>query len=163
MPAPTLPTATFDPTGVVIGRKSLITITPTGGTATSLLVDYVSHNGGLTMGFYEAPGAAQGAAFVAGNWEKSRAELFKFKCKEISKLITLGLMSGSVVATAQLFIRDPKDAVSTVAILSEAFACTIFRDTGDAAFEAANPAEVTITIQSNKDGAVTLTHAGATA
>jgi hypothetical protein len=155
-----LPTATFDPTKVVTGRQSIIAFTPSGESATNLLVDYVSHGAGLQVGRYQAPGASNGPAFTAGNWVIARGEMVKFKCKEIKKIISLlGSLSGFKNGAVVLYIRDPNDS-TTVALISDSFACSLYRDTDEAAFSGANPTEVTLVIESQKDGEVTLTADG---
>jgi hypothetical protein len=155
-----LPSASFDPTKVVTGRLSIISFTPSGGSATNLLVDYVGHSGGLTIGRYSAPGASNGPAFTADQWVQSRAEMFKFKTKELKKIITLlGSLSDHKKGNCVLYIRDPNDA-TTVALISDSFPCSLYRDTTEAQFSGANPAEIDLVIESHKDGAVTLTPDG---
>lgn len=154
-----LPTATTDTTKVVTSRQSIVSVVIATVT-TNLLVDYVSHNPGLEVGSYMLPGTSNGPAFVAGNWEKSRGEIWKFRTKEIKKINTLlGSLSGFKEGTAILYIRDAKDS-STVALLSESFAMSIFRDPAEVEFSGANPSEITLVIASHKDGAVQFTNDG---
>jgi hypothetical protein len=151
---PVLPVAAYDPTSSVIGRSSILSIT-VGSTVTNLLVNYVSHDPGLEMGESQAPGANNGPAFTDRVWEKARKELFKFKTKEIKKVIALlGSLSGSISGTCTAWIRDPNDAPAKVALKTDDFPCTIYRDTGEAALSGDNPSEVTLVIRSQKDGAV---------
>lgn len=149
-----LPAATFDPTKVVKARQSIISMTIAAAT-TNLLVDYVTDGSSLDLGRYQAPGTGNGPAFTAGIWEKSRTELYKFRCKEIKKIITLlGSLSGLKHGTCTLYIRDPEDAANTVALKSDDFACTIYRDPTEIAHSGDNPSEVMLVVESRKDGAV---------
>jgi len=152
----TLPTAAYDPTKSVIGRQSILAITIATVT-TNLLVNYVGHEPGLEIGETQAPGANNGPAFTDRIWEKSRKELLKFKTKEVKKVgALLGSLSGSKSGTCTAYIRDPDDS-TTVALKTDDFPCTIYGDTGEAAFSGDNPTELTLVVRSRKDGAITFT------
>lgn len=130
------------------------------GPVTNLLVEYVSHAPGLSTSRAKGPGANNGPAFTAKVWASDRAEMFKFRSKEIAKIITLlGSLSGLKEGTVTLFVRDPSDAALKVALKSDDFPCSLYRDQAEMEASAANPSEVTLVIESLKDGAVELNHA----
>lgn len=151
-----LPAATYVDTKTIVGRQSIIVLT-VATVPTNLLVDYVSHTPGLELGRYQAPGAA-GPAFTPRTWEKGRAEFFKFKTKEIKKIMTiLGGLSARKVGTCTAYICDPQDAAGKVAIKTDDFPCSIYLDSGDQEYSpTASPTEVTVVLESHKDGAITL-------
>lgn len=149
-----LPTATFDPTKMIVGRQSILVVT-IATVATNLLVDLVDFAGSLDIARIQAPGATNGPAYTAKIWDKSRSEMLKVKCKEIKKVITLlGSLTGLKHGTCTAYIRDPEDAANVVALKSDDFAMTIYRDPADINFSDAAPAEVTLIIESRKDGAI---------
>lgn len=147
---------TFDPTKTVVGRNSIITIT-IAAAATSLLGKLMDFQGNLDLGRLMAPGAANGPAFTARVWEKSRAEFLKFEVREISKVITLlGSLSGKKDGTCTAWVRDPDDAANTAALGTDDFACSIYLE-GDMRFNEQGEAVRTLVIESRKDGAITFT------
>jgi hypothetical protein len=164
MPGPVLPAVTHDKTKTVIGRKSVLIITPAGGAAKNYLVDYLGDGGALDVGRYTAPGADNGPAFTPETWLKSRSELFRFRTKEIKKIIAdFGSLNFHTSATATMIVRDPRDAANKAALVSEAnFACSVYRDPAEVAHSGDNPSEITIVIESHKDGAITWTPDGDT-
>lgn len=130
------------------------------GPVTDLLVEYLSHAPGLATASAQAPGAGNNPAYIGAVWETERSEMLKFRCKEIPKVITmLGSLSGLKNGSSQAYIRDPRD-VATVALITDAFASTVYRDPAEAEFSKANPTEVTIVVQSRKDGPIEFTPAG---
>jgi len=152
----TIPTVAYDPTKSVIGRQSILVFT-IATVATNLLVNYVGHEPGLTMGETQAPGAS-GGTFTDRMWEKERKEALKFKTKEVKKVLTLlGSLAGSKSGTCTAWIRDPDDVVTAIALKTDDFPCTVFIDTGEEAFSGDNPTELTLVIRSRKDGAITFT------
>ncbi|MDP1580646.1 MAG: hypothetical protein Q8M02_10225 [Candidatus Didemnitutus sp.] len=154
-----LPSVTFDPTKMVVGRQSIIQITPTGGSAQPLLVEYVSHNPGVTVARAKAPGASNGPSYTSKTWITDRAEIMRFRCKEIAKVITLlGSLAGHKDGVCIAYIRDPADT-STVALITDSFACSVYRDAAEAEFSGANPSEITLVIESRKDGDITFSPA----
>jgi hypothetical protein len=153
-----IPTATFDDAETVVGRQSIIQITPTGGSAANLLVDFVSHDPGLELADYQAPGASNGPAYTPRSWEKSRKEVMKFRTKQIGKVISLlGSLSAKKTGTCLALIRDPADETGKVRLSTDAFACTVCRDPGEASFSPDSPTEITLVVASNKDGPITFT------
>jgi hypothetical protein len=152
-----LPVATYDATSSVVGRQSILSLT-IATVVTNLLVNYVGHDPGLTMGETQAPGA-NGPTFTDRMWEKERKEILKFKTKEVKKVITLlGSLSGSKSGTCTAIVRDPNDVAGTsVALKTDDFPCTVFVDTGEEVFSGDNPTELTIVVRSHKDGPVTFT------
>lgn len=162
--ATVLPAASVDPTKVVVGRQSIIQ-TKVATVTSVFLTEYLGDAGALDVGRAMLPGANNGPAFVSQTWAKSRTQVYKFRSKEPKKVIAAyGSLNFHIpVATATMFIRDPKDAANTVALLSEEdFACSIYRDPAEIAHSGDNPSEVTICIEAHKDGPVTLTPDGAT-
>ena len=148
------PAVTFDPTKVVVSRQSIIQVT-IAAVATPLLVEYVGFDGASELGRMMAPGASNGPAFTAKVWEKSRSEILKVKTKEIKKVLTLmGGLTGKKDGTCTAYIRGDDDVSTKAALLSDDFAMSIYRDPATAAFEGANPAEVTLCIESRKDGVI---------
>lgn len=163
MPGPTLPAVTHDTTKTVIGRKTVIIFTPAGGTAKNHLVDYVTDGSSIVVGSYEAPGAANGPAYTAETWEKSFVQMWKFRTKELKKIIAdFGGTTFHLKGTCTLIIRDPRDANNKAALVSEEnFPASIYRDPAEIAYSG-DPSEITIVVQSLKDGKVTLTPDGDT-
>lgn len=155
---PELPETTFDDTNMVLGRHSIIVFTPAGGGgAKEFLVDYLAHLGTLDVGSAQGIGTG-GVAFTAKSWARASDDVFRFRSREIKKLITaFGSLAFFARGTCELFIRDPEDATGKVALLSEAFACSIYRDPAEAEMSPANPAECTIVVQSLTDDPVELT------
>ncbi len=152
-----LPAATFDPTKEVVGRSSILDFT-INAVHTLLLVEFISHDPGLELSRASAPGANNGPSFTSKVWEKSRAEKLKARSREIQKVNAfLGSLSGIKKGTCTAYIRDPDDAANTVAEKTDDFACAIYRDPAEASFSADGPAEVTLIIESMKDGPITWT------
>jgi hypothetical protein len=150
-----LPTATFDITKMLVGRQSIIDIT-IATVHTILLVEYVGHTPGLELGRAQAPGASAGPAYTARVWEKARAEMLKFRTKEIKKVnVLLGSLAGVKTGSCTAYIRDPADLATKVAEKTDDFACAIYRDSGEAAMSGDNPTELTLVLESLKDGAIT--------
>lgn len=124
------------------------------GSTTSLLVQLVDFDGSLDLGRMMMPGAANGPAFTARIWDKSRTEVLKLKTKEVKKVITLlGSLTGKKDGTCTAYIRDVDDLAGKSALLSDAFACTLYRDPATVGF-GADASEVTLCFESRKDGAI---------
>ncbi len=156
-----LPAATYTKTNTVVGNQCILEITPPGEAPVAIL--FLSNNlterPNLAIARHDAPGANNGPAFTARTWVQSRGEAFALRTTEVKKVLTLlGGMTGHRTGdTAKFYIRDQTDAAGKVALLSDAFPCSIYRDPAEAAFGPANPAEVTIIIESLKDGPVAWT------
>jgi hypothetical protein len=163
MPATTLPNNSFDKAKTVVGRQSVIGIT-IAASEKVYLVDFVGDGGAIDVARMQAPGAGNGLSFTARTWSKSRTELWKFRTKEIKRVIAdFGSLTFHKAGTVTLFIRDPDDAANKVALLSETgFVASIYRDPTEIAHSGDNPSEITIVIESHKDGAVTFTADGDT-
>jgi hypothetical protein len=128
------------------------------GPATTLQVDYLSDGGSMELGELMAPGADNGPAYSSRNWERSRSELYRFRSKEVKKIRELlGGLTGRVAGTVTLYVRDPDDAPDTVAMLSDAFPASVYRDPAEIAYSGDNTAEVTLIVKSHKDGPVAWT------
>jgi hypothetical protein len=150
------PAATFDPTKTVVARQSIISLT-IAAAATHLLGRFVDFDGSQDLGRLMAPGASAGPAYTARIWEKSRAEKLMFKTTEVKKVVTLlGSLTGLKAGTCTAYLRDPDDAANTAALKSDDFACSIYRE-GSLALNGDNPTEVTLVIESRKDGAIAWT------
>jgi hypothetical protein len=162
MPATVLPAVTFDKAKTLVGRKSVIQI-KLGETPHVFLVDYLGDGGAIEMGSMDGIGSGDNPAYVARTWAKKRTEQWKFRTKEIKKVIaTFGSLTFHKDATATMFVRDPADAANKVALLSESdFVCSVYRDPAEIAMNS-DGSEITIVIQSLKDGAVTITPDGDT-
>lgn len=154
-----IPAATFDKLKTLAARQSIIAFTPTGGNETILLVDYVGDTGSMDIGRLMAPGAANGPAFTARSWPKSRAEMVRFRCKEIKKIpALLGGLTGHKTGTGAVYLRDPDDAANTVGLMSDAaLPCSLYRDPTEIAHSGDNVSEVTLILESHKDGPITWT------
>jgi hypothetical protein len=157
-----IPAATVDATKLVVSRSSIIQI-KVGAATTVLLCEYVGDASQLEIGRAMATGADLTAYSLAA-WPKSRVELFKFRSRELKKIITaFGSLTFFQDGTATMFIRSVKDAANKVALLSESdFACSIYRDPAEVAYAQDNPSEITMVIEAHKDGPVTLTPDGDT-
>lgn len=129
------------------------------GPQTVLRVDYLGDAGTLELGDLMAPGADNGPAYSARNWERSRSELYRFRCKEVKKVIALlGGLTGRKSGACTLYVRDPDDAADKVALRSdEGFPCSLYRDTAEVTHSGDNPSEVTLIVKSHKDGQITWT------
>lgn len=150
-----LPTATYDAAQTVVGRQSILVLTPASGSAVNLLVKLLDFDGSLELGRNQAPGASNGPAFTSRVWEKSRAEMLKVETDELDKVITfLGSLTGLKLGTCTAYIRDPEDAAATVAYKSDDFACAIYRDPASIRFSGDDTSKVTLIIESRKDGAI---------
>lgn len=156
-----LPAATFTKTNVVVGNQCILEITPPGAEPVAILflVNNLAERPNLTISRHGAPGANNGPEFTARTWVQARGEAFAIRTSEVKKVLTLlGGMSGHRTGdTAKFYVRDQTDANGKVALVSDAFPCSIYRDPTEAAFSPATPAEVTIVVESLKDGPVTWT------
>lgn len=153
-----LPTATYDAAQTIAGRQSIVSITPAGGSAVHLLVKLLDYDGTLELARNQAPGASNGPVFTARVWEKSRAEFLKVETEEIEKVKTLlGSLTGLKHGTCTARIRDPEDTAAIVAMQSDDFACSVYRDPASVRFSGDDLAKVTLVIESRKDGAITWT------
>jgi hypothetical protein len=150
------PTVTTDATKTVASRESIVQVTISAA-ATPLLVQFVDFDGSLDLRRLMFPGASNGPAYVARIWEASRGEILKVKTKEVKKVLTLlGSFTGKKDGTCTAYIRDVDDISTKAALLSDDFACTIYRDPATVGF-GNDAAEVTLCIESRKDGAIAWT------
>jgi hypothetical protein len=165
MPGPVIPAVSHDKAKTVIGRKSVLIITPAGGAAKNYLVDFLTDGASTDIGRYQAPGSANGPAYTPKTWEKSIAEMWKFRTKELKKVIAdFGSLNFHKAGTATMIIRDPDDAANKAALVSEEnFPCSIYRDPSEIQHSGDNPSEITIVIESHKDGRVSIVPDGDTA
>lgn len=135
--------------------STAVTAGAASGPVTNLLVDYVGDRGSLDLGRMMAPGANNGPAHTSRVWTKSRAELLAFRTKEIKKVIALlGSLTGIIEGSCTAYVRDPDDVTDVVALKSDDFPCSIYRDPAEIAHGRDNPSEVTLIIESLKDGPI---------
>lgn len=161
---PALPSTTFSAANMVVGRRSIIVFTPPGEEPepVELLVDYLSHLSAVEVGSAQGLGGS-GVSRTKRSWQRSRDEKFRFRCREIKKIIeSFDSLTFFAKGTCTLFIRDPDDAEDTVALLSEDFACSIYRDPAEAQISGAAPTEITIVVQALTPAPVVLTPDGDT-
>lgn len=160
-----LPEATFSPSDVVIGHTSLIQlIHPTGPTTTNLKVkvlDYDGENELLRIVFPDTNGVKRTRKVV----RVGSKEMLKVETREWKKVVTLlgGKLTDAIEFTsAQLWVRDHDDASGSVALKTDAFACSVYRESGSNRFAAEGGDDagttVTLVIESLKDGDITITN-----
>lgn len=152
-----VPAAVFEVLKTITTRQAILVLTPTGGSATNLLVDNFSDVSQLTVGRTGGIGASNGPAYTASAHVSNRAEMYRARTKEIKKIVTaFGGLSFFKTGTCTIFKRDPRDATDVVALKSEdTFACAFYRDAAEIAGSPAGADEITIMIESLKDGEIT--------
>lgn len=149
-----LPTATFDPTKTIVGRQLIISITIAAVT-TNFLASLAAYDPAAELGRLVAPGASGGPSYTARVWQKSIGEMLKVETAEIEKVRSLlGSFVGLKSGTCTIYVRDPDDAANTVAYKSDDFACAIYRDPSTINMGGDAASQVTLVIESNKDGAI---------
>jgi hypothetical protein len=159
-----LPAATYDATQTVVGRQSILVLTPSSGDALNLLVSVLEVDAQLDLGRNKAPGASNGVPYTARVWEKGRAEMLKVETEELEKVNAfLGSLSGKKDGNCTAYIRDPDDAANTVAYKTDNFACSIYRDPASIRMSGDDTSKATIIIESRKDGPITFTKDASTA
>ena len=160
-----LPSVTFSASDVIIGHTSVISlIHPTGPTTTNLrckVLDYDGSNEKLRVKF---PTAADGVKRTRKIRRIGAAEMFVLEISEVKKLVTLfgGALTAVIELTsAQLWILDQDDASGSVAIKTDAFACSIYLEDGKKRFAAEGGddagTKAVLIVESIKDGDITIT------
>lgn len=153
-----IPAAAYSKANTVVGNQCILQITPPGAEPVDILflANNLAERPNLAIGRHGAPGANNGPEYTARTWVQSRGESFAIRTSEVKKVLTLfGGMSGHRTGdTAKIYIRDQTDAAGNVALESEGFPCSIYRDPSEAGYSTSGPAEVTIVVESLKDGPV---------
>lgn len=160
-----LPSIAFSPSDVVIGHTSILQlIHPTGPTTTNIkvkVVDYDGENELLRVSFPDADGVKRTRKIR----RVGSKEMLKIETREWKKIVTLfaGKLTAAVEFTsAQLWVRDQDDASGKVALKTDAFACSAYRENGANRFAAEGGDDagttVTLVIESIKDGDITITN-----
>lgn len=154
-----LPSATYDKTKTVVGRKSILAIT-IATVVTNLLGKVVDYDPNVEIGRNQRPGTT-GPATTARTWDKAITEIVKFETDEVEKVrALLGSFVGKKDGTCTAYIVDPDDASGKVAYKSDDFPCSIYRDNATIRFSGDDTSKVTLVIESTKDGAITWVAAG---
>lgn len=109
-----LPTPTTAASKTVFGRRNLVTITPSGGSATTYLVKKVSHSPNIEKIERRSPSSDGKILRVNRTVLKSRKDEIKITLDEFhSDLINLLLNNTTGQCTAVVYIVDPDDAANT--------------------------------------------------
>lgn len=157
----TLPSVTDAPTKTIVGQACQFSFLVTAGTQKN-------YKGKITINYADPEKLERKTPVVSGGGalEVSRTVILGRVLSATLILDTFGtddvifLNTVSQSGTGRFWIRDPDDAVSTVALLSNEFNCVVY-GSGTLAFDQASFAEFTVNIAIN--GAFTLTPDGATA
>ena len=125
-----LPTVAFDSTKTIIPQKSFAVFTPAGGTAVELVGKVANYDQSIDTVKREIPGSdnlLRADRIVAIR----QTESFKFEVEEVARLVDVfGGLSGIKQGAVMLYIVDPDDASTKVAIKTNNFACTATLDGG---------------------------------
>ena len=162
-----LPSVTFSKSDVVIGHTSILQLISTGGSPTTTnlrckVLDYDGSNEKLRVKF---PTAADGVKRTRRVRRIAASEMLVLEISEWKKLVTL--LGGKLVdcvemTSAQLWVLDQDDASGSVAMKTDAFACSIYLEDGKKRFEAAGGDDAgtkgVLIVESIKDGDITFTN-----
>lgn len=151
-----LPTVSFAPGATVVATKSYAVFTPTGGgTAVEIVGKVANYEQVIETIKREVPGAdklLRPDRVVAIR----QSESFKFEVEELSFLVSLfGGLAGYKTGTVTLFICDPDDEATKVAVKTNAFACTATLD-GGVSFASGTISKATITFDATEKVTFTL-------
>lgn len=158
--AVTLPSVTDAPTKTIVGQACQFSFLKTGGTQKN-------YRGKISLEYSEPEKVERKTPVVGGGGalEVSRTVIIGRTLSGKLTLDTFGtddvifLNEVSQSGTGRFWIRDPDDAVNTVALLSNEFNCVVF-GSGTLAFDQTTFAEFTVNIAIN--GTFTLTPDGST-
>jgi len=158
-----IPTSPFDPAKSIFAGLCVVQI-KIGATTYVFESKMLKHTLEQEIKHIEHPDAAGVLRRVRSVITK-QFESWKFEMDEAKRVLDLfgNALAGRAVAEATLWIPDPDDASGLIALKSEVlFACFVTRD-GDMDFGNSEFTKATITIESNKAGAVTFTPDASTA
>jgi hypothetical protein len=124
-----IPTVTFDPTKTIIPRKTYVTLTPSVAgvpqTPVSIIGKLCDYEQTIETTQREVPDA-DGFLRPDRTVPKKRTQGFKFEVEDVKTLAgafagSTGIEGGFSTGTAEVFIVDPDDAVTAIALHSNIF------------------------------------------
>jgi hypothetical protein len=129
MPVPAIPAAALAIANTVFAARGVLSYTPEGGDALVFLCDLVDYDGTAEVSELKFPGTDGVLRPLRRDLSES-SESLALKCYDLDKVKDAlgGSLNGLTTGSAELWIRDPKDAAGKVRLYAAPFACTAQRD-----------------------------------
>ena len=127
--APAIPPAALEVANTIFASRSVLKFTPADGDDIVFLCDLVDYDGTTEISELKFPGE-DGVIRPIRRDLAEATETLTLKCYDIEKIKTAlgGNLNGVTTGTAELWVRDPKDAPNTIRAYAAPFACTVQRD-----------------------------------